>query len=154
MGYSPNNGNMTNGYRSGSLPRSRKESTSFEQSEPVPTNVRWPGPRSSADRRWQEEPGQEITVTLLRHESGFGFRIVGGTEEGSQVSIGHIVPGGAADLDGRLFSGDEIMAVDGQTVMGASHHVVVGMMGHAAQRGQVALTVRRRQPQEGYREGY
>merc|ERR1740116_354938 len=153
MGYSPNNGNMTNGYRSGSLPRSRKESTSFEQSEPVPTNVRWPGPRSSADRRWQEEPGQEITVTLLRHESGFGFRIVGGTEEGSQVSIGHIVPGGAADLDGRLFSGDEIMAVDGQTVMGASHHVVVGMMGHAAQRGQVALSVRRqRQPQESYRD--
>ena len=106
-------------------------------------------------------------MTLLRHESGFGFRIVGGTEEGSQVSghhhcpdyqpgdqglfqvsIGHIVPGGAADLDGRLFSGDEIMAVDGQTVMGASHHVVVGMMGHAAQRGQVALSVRRqRQPQ-------
>ena len=64
-----------------------------------------------------------------------------------QVSIGHIVPGGAADLDGRLFSGDEIVAVDGQSVMGASHHVVVGMMGHAAQRGQVALTVRRRQPQ-------
>merc|ERR1719208_206097 len=74
--------------------------------------------------------------------------------QGSQVSIGHIVPGGAADNDGRLFSGDEIVAVDGQSVMGASHHVVVGMMGHAAQRGQVALTVRRRQPQEGYREGY
>ena len=90
MGYSPGNGNMTNGYRSGSLPRSRKESTSFEQSEPVPSNVRWPGPRAGpGDRRWQEtqEPGQEITVTLLRHESGFGFRIVGGTEEGSQVSV-------------------------------------------------------------------
>merc|ERR1719308_536868 len=28
------------------------------------------------------------------------------------------------------------------------------MMGHAGHRGQVALTVRRRQPQEGYREGY
>ena len=69
-----------------------------------------------------------------------------------QVSIGHIVPGGAADLDGRLFSGDEIVAVDGQSVLGASHHVVVGMMGQAAQRGQVALTVRRRQPQETYRE--
>merc|ERR1740129_876714 len=157
MGYSPNNGNMTNGYRSGCLPRSRKESTSFEQSELVPTNVRWPGPRSSADRRWQEEPGQEITVTLLRHESGFGFRIVGGTEEGSQVSIGHIVPGGAADLDGRLFSGDEIAAVDNNSVMGASHHVVVGMMGAAAQHGQVTLTIRRRHQngvQEGYREGY
>merc|ERR1719384_1515411 len=147
MGYSP--GNQSNGYRSGSLPRGRKESTSFEQSEPVPTNIRWPRPER---RPWEDMV--EITVTLLRHDSGFGFRIVGGTEEGSQVSIGHIVPGGAADLDGRLFSGDEIVAVDGQSVMGASHHFVVGMMGHAAQRGQVALTVRRRQPQEGYREGY
>ena len=61
-----------------------------------------------------------------------------------QVSIGHIVPGGAADMDGRLYSGDEIVAVDGQSVMGASHHVVVGMMGSAAQRAQVQLTVRRR----------
>ncbi len=47
-------------------------------------------------------------------------------------------------MDGRLYSGDEIVAVDGQSVMGASHHVVVGMMGSAAQRGQVQLTVRRR----------
>ena len=137
-----------NGYRGNSLPRGRKESTSFEASEPVPSNIRWP--RNSAERRWQSDPENmvEITVTLLRHDSGFGFRIVGGTEEGSQVSIGHIVPGGAADVDGRLFSGDEIVGVDGVNVLGASHHVVVGMMGHAAQRGQVALTVRRqRQPQ-------
>lgn len=27
----------------------------------------------------------EMVVTLLRQETGFGFRIVGGTEEGSQV---------------------------------------------------------------------
>ena len=178
QGYSPRGQGphqLTNGYRSGSLPRGRKESTSFEQSEPVPSNIRWPqGPGAGAGQgRGGYRPGPsedcvEITVTLLRHESGFGFRIVGGTEEGSQVSsrrghpggtstpqgsvlqvsIGHIVPGGAADLDGRLFSGDEIVAVDSQSVMGASHHVVVGMMGHAAQRGQVALTVRRqRQPQ-------
>merc|ERR1719410_2806511 len=154
-GYDPGYGytgyNQTvvnNGYRSGSLPRGRKESTSFEQSEPVPSNIRWP--RNQDRRAWEDLV--EITVTLLRHESGFGFRIVGGTEEGSQVSIGHIVPGGAADLDGRLFSGDEIVGVDGQSVLGASHHVVVGMMGHAAQRGQVALTVRRRQPQETYRD--
>ena len=177
MGYSLSQ--ESNGYRSGSLPRGRKESTSFEQSEPVPTHILWPRPEQ---RPWEDMV--EIMVTLLRHDSGFGFRIVGGTEEGSQVrdsqvsnphyctsssaqcavcivypsihysnlpflqvSIGHIVPGGAADLDGRLFSGDEIVAVDGQSVMGASHHVVVGMMGHAAQRGLVALTVRRRQPQ-------
>ena len=50
-------------------------------------------------------------------------------------------------MDGRLFSGDEIVAVDGHSVLGASHHVVVEMMGSAAQRGQVQLTIRRRQGQ-------
>ena len=29
----------------------------------------------------------ELIVFLKRHENGFGFRIVGGTEEGSQVSV-------------------------------------------------------------------
>ncbi|CAB4058299.1 AIP3 [Lepeophtheirus salmonis] len=83
----------------GSLPRGRKESTSFEHSEPLPGNLtRWPRPERRATDML------EIAVTLHRQDSGFGFRIVGGTEEGSQVSIGHIVPGGAADLDGRLFS--------------------------------------------------
>jgi len=41
MGFSPNNGyGGGGGGRTGSLPRSRKESTSFEQSEPVPSNIR------------------------------------------------------------------------------------------------------------------
>ena len=87
-GYSPQAApGHSNGYRAGSLPRGRKESTSFEQSEPVAANIRWP--RSSFSSH--ASPGQpesvlETTVTLLRHDSGFGFRIVGGTEEGSQVS--------------------------------------------------------------------
>lgn len=33
-------------------------------------------------------------VTLERQALGFGFRIVGGTEEGSQVTVGHIVANG------------------------------------------------------------
>lgn len=33
------------------------------------------------------EPYVDFVVTLMRQESGFGFRIVGGTEEGSQVSV-------------------------------------------------------------------
>ena len=66
-----------------------------------------------------------------------------------KVSIGHIVPGGAADLDGRLFSGDEIVAVDGLAVINTSHHQVVGFMGQAAQNGRVTITVRRRVYQPG-----
>lgn len=64
--------------------------------------------------------------------------------DSSQVSIGHIVPGGAADTDGRLFSGDEIVAVDGSAVLNVSHHEVVSYMGQAAHTGRVTLTVRRR----------
>lgn len=66
-----------------------------------------------------------------------------------QVSIGHIVPGGAADVDGRLFSGDEIVAVDNSPVLNTSHHQVVSFMGQAAQSGRVTLTVRRRIYQQG-----
>lgn len=95
----------------------------------------------------QTHEGVECLVTLIRHESGFGFRIVGGTEEGSQVAVGHIVPGGAADLDGRINTGDEILSVDGHSVLKASHHQVVQLMQGAAMRGRVTLLLRRRPPQ-------
>lgn len=56
-------------------------------------------------------------MTLERQQLGFGFRIVGGTEEGSQVTVGHIVPGGAADGDPRIATGDEILSIDGHNVV-------------------------------------
>ncbi|XP_070193690.1 membrane-associated guanylate kinase, WW and PDZ domain-containing protein 1-like isoform X2 [Littorina saxatilis] len=86
----------------------------------------------------------EFTVELHRQESGYGFRIIGGTEEGSQVSVGHIVQGGSADLDGRLRKNDEIIHVDGQSVINSSHHRVVQLMTNAALNGIVTLGVRRR----------
>ncbi|XP_023246583.1 membrane-associated guanylate kinase, WW and PDZ domain-containing protein 1 isoform X1 [Copidosoma floridanum] len=129
----------------------RKESTSFEHEQPHSSSIM---PRyvpygsdvgndlmcpSIPDIEWIE-----TLVTLVRQDSGFGFRIVGGTEEGSQVSVGHIVPGGAADLDGRLNTGDFIMSVDGESVMNSSHHRVVQLMISAAQNGRVTLGIRRR----------
>lgn len=45
----------------------------------------------------------EITAFLIKTETGFGFRVSGGSEEGSQVSIGQIVPNGAADLDQKYY---------------------------------------------------
>ncbi|XP_037918553.1 membrane-associated guanylate kinase, WW and PDZ domain-containing protein 1-like isoform X2 [Hermetia illucens] len=83
-------------------------------------------------------------VTLERQALGFGFRIVGGTEEGSQVTVGHIVPGGSADGDPRIATGDEILSIDGVNVINASHHKVVSLMGEAALRGQVKMILRRR----------
>lgn len=60
------------------------------------------------------------------------------------MSVGHIVPNGSADLDGRLRTGDEITHVDGQNVINSSHHRVVTLMTLAGQRGHVTLGVRRR----------
>lgn len=60
------------------------------------------------------------------------------------MSIGHIVPGGAADQDGSVMTGDEIVGVDGEEVLGSSHHHVVELMAKAATHGRVTLTLRRR----------
>ena len=61
-----------------------------------------------------------------------------------QVSIGHIVPNGAAALDGRLQPGDEFIFIDNICVLGSSHHRVVELMAEAGQTGQVTLGVCRR----------
>ena len=79
----------------------RKQTTSFEHEEPTPGNVSrgrgdiWGGGDSGSDvLNHSRSPAHsfdcddcsvDMTVTLRRHENGFGFRIVGGTEEASQV---------------------------------------------------------------------
>ena len=86
-----------------------RQSTSFEAEDPVPGNLTrmpkhspqsgggFPPPTSSAGHSPrslsrgpvdQSDGGGmiEFTVQLHRQESGYGFRIIGGTEEGSQVS--------------------------------------------------------------------
>lgn len=52
--------------------------------------------------------------------------------------------GGAADLDGRIRSGDEIVSVDRYSVLKASHRQVVQLMNAAGSKGQVHLVLRRR----------
>ncbi|XP_059171785.1 membrane-associated guanylate kinase, WW and PDZ domain-containing protein 1-like isoform X2 [Physella acuta] len=133
--------------------RPMRQSTSFESENPAPSSItrvpRKPPPHPAFQARSQgggiPEEGQviEMAVTLHRQESGYGFRIIGGTEEGSQVSVGHIVPGGAADVDGRLRQFDEITHVDGNSVLNASHHRVVQLMTNAALNGRVTLSIRR-----------
>lgn len=47
-------------------------------------------------------------------------------------------------MDGRIRSGDEIVSVDGISVLKAAHRQVVQLMNAAANRGQVNLLLRRR----------
>ena len=63
--------------------------------------------------------------------------------------MGAIVPGGAADVDGRLQVGDEITHISGHSVIDAPHHNVISAMGEAAAQGEVVLNIRRKMPMPG-----
>ncbi|MGH0147269.1 UNVERIFIED_CONTAM: hypothetical protein FKN15_047243 [Acipenser sinensis] len=102
--------------------------------------------------------GSEVSVLVLRgapntrdldvfikrkQDSGFGFRVLGGEGPEQPVYIGAIVPLGAAEKDGRLRAGDELLCIDGVQVKGKSHKQVLELMTNAARSGHVLLTVRR-----------
>nr|XP_012773611.1 membrane-associated guanylate kinase, WW and PDZ domain-containing protein 3 isoform X2 [Maylandia zebra] len=106
--------------------------------------------KSKALLESRQPHAKDIDVFLKRDiETGFGFRVLGG--EGPQqpnvfpqVYIGAIVPNGAAEKDGRLRAGDELIGIDGVMVKGRSHKQVLDLMTNAARNGQVMLTVRRK----------
>ncbi|XP_020021849.2 membrane-associated guanylate kinase, WW and PDZ domain-containing protein 1 isoform X11 [Castor canadensis] len=117
------------------------QTDSAAQKKPDPFKI-WAQSRSMYENRLPDY--QEQDIFLWRKETGFGFRILGGNEPGEPIYIGHIVPLGAADTDGRLRSGDELICVDGTPVIGKSHQLVVQLMQQAAKQGHVNLTVRRK----------
>ncbi|KAK5895445.1 hypothetical protein CesoFtcFv8_012037 [Champsocephalus esox] len=88
---------------------------------------------------------KDLDVFIKRNqESGFGFRVLGGEGPDQPVYIGAIVPLGAAEKDGRLRAGDELLCIDGVAVKGKTHKQVLELMTNAARNGQVMLTVRRK----------
>uniref|UniRef100_A0A3Q1KIL8 Membrane-associated guanylate kinase, WW and PDZ domain-containing protein 3 n=1 Tax=Anabas testudineus TaxID=64144 RepID=A0A3Q1KIL8_ANATE len=93
---------------------------------------------------------KDLDVFIKRNqETGFGFRVLGGEGPDQPVYIGAIVPLGAAEKDGRLRAGDELLCIDGVPVKGKSHKQVLELMTNAARNGQVMLTVRRKLTQLG-----
>lgn len=64
-------------------------------------------------------------------------------QEGTNITVGQVVPGGAAADDGRLHQGDEIIEISGENVEGGSHAMAVQLMQKAAGVGHVKLVVRR-----------
>ncbi|XP_061535007.1 membrane-associated guanylate kinase, WW and PDZ domain-containing protein 1-like isoform X10 [Phycodurus eques] len=124
-------------------PQDPGDGTLTLQKKPDPFKI-WAQSRSMYESRLPD--CQEQDIFLWRKDTGFGFRILGGNEPGEPIYIGHIVKYGAADEDGRLRSGDELICVDGTAVVGKSHQLVVQLMQQAAKQGHVNLTVRRKTP--------
>uniref|UniRef100_A0A8C7ZM22 Membrane-associated guanylate kinase, WW and PDZ domain-containing protein 1 n=1 Tax=Oryzias sinensis TaxID=183150 RepID=A0A8C7ZM22_9TELE len=123
------------------LPAQDSQGDGTIQRKPDPFKI-WAQSRSMYESRLPDF--QEQDIFLWRKDTGFGFRILGGNEPGEPIYIGHIVKYGAADEDGRLRSGDELICVDGTAVVGKSHQLVVQLMQQAAKQGHVNLTVRRK----------
>ncbi|XP_037949930.1 afadin isoform X7 [Teleopsis dalmanni] len=67
-------------------------------------------------------PQPEVQVIKLhKNSSGMGLSIVaakGAGQERLGIYIKSVVPGGAADADGRLQAGDQLLRVDGQSLIG------------------------------------
>ncbi|KAL5267351.1 hypothetical protein ACHWQZ_G004409 [Mnemiopsis leidyi] len=85
---------------------------------------------------------QDIQVNLQKDNNGFGFKVIGGEEQGIPVAIGHVTPEGPAE--GLLQIYDEIRSVNGQSVLGAYHTGVLSLIGQAAAfQGKISLIVRR-----------
>ncbi|XP_015240758.1 PREDICTED: membrane-associated guanylate kinase, WW and PDZ domain-containing protein 1-like isoform X5 [Cyprinodon variegatus] len=123
------------------LPSQDSQGDGTTHRKPDPFKI-WAQSRSMYESRLPDF--QEQDIFLWRKDTGFGFRILGGNEPGEPIYIGHIVKYGAADEDGRLRSGDELICVDGTAVVGKSHQLVVQLMQQAAKQGHVNLTVRRK----------
>lgn len=96
----------------------------------------------------KQEEFEYYRATLTKSESGFGFRIIGGSEEGRDVIVGSVVIGGVAHQDGTLKSGDAIISINDQNVVGASHQHVVQLMSQCGP--SVSLLVRRQKDSDSF----
>ncbi|XP_056661389.1 multiple PDZ domain protein isoform X34 [Monodelphis domestica] len=87
-------------------------------------------------------PPQYKTITLDRGPDGLGFSIVGGygSPHGDlPIYVKTVFAKGAAAEDGRLKRGDQIIAVNGQSLEGVTHEEAVAILKRT--KGTVTLTI-------------
>ncbi|XP_051979504.1 inaD-like protein isoform X2 [Xyrauchen texanus] len=106
----------------------------------TPSRVRLTVLRDEAQYRDEENLDMFRVELQKRTGRGLGLSIVG-KRNGKGVFISDVVKGGAADLDGRLMQGDQILSVDGEDMRQASQEAVAAILKCA--RGKVQLELGR-----------
>uniref|UniRef100_A0A6I8Q2D5 Multiple PDZ domain protein n=1 Tax=Xenopus tropicalis TaxID=8364 RepID=A0A6I8Q2D5_XENTR len=113
-----------------------------QQQEHLGSTVSFSGLASSSILQDDLGPPQYKTIILERGPDGLGFSIVGG--HGSPhgdlpIYVKTVFSKGAASEDGRLNRGDQIIAVNGQSLEGVTHEEAVSILKRT--KGTVTLTV-------------
>ncbi|XP_053276400.1 PDZ domain-containing protein 2 isoform X2 [Pleuronectes platessa] len=104
----------------------------------------------SSDSSSQPRDGSHIwKMHLVKGQEGLGIQITGG--RGSKRSpqgiiIAHIEEGGAIHRDGRLHAGDELLMINGQSLVGLTHQEAVAIL--RSTTGLVQLVVANREESE------
>ncbi|XP_054989730.1 multiple PDZ domain protein isoform X6 [Sorex araneus] len=112
------------------------------QQEPVSSSLSFTGLTSSSIFQDDLGPPQCKSITLDRGPEGLGFSIVGGygSPHGDlPIYVKTVFAKGAASEDGRLKRGDQIIAVNGQSLEGVTHEEAVAILKRT--KGTVTLMV-------------
>ncbi|XP_045075499.1 PDZ domain-containing protein 2-like, partial [Coregonus clupeaformis] len=126
---------LQNGGRTATLPNRSHRKLSEHKTESL-----------SSDTSSQPREGSRIwKMHMVKGQEGLGIQITGG--RGSKRSqhgiiIAHVEEGGATQRDGRLKAGDELLMINGQSLVGLSHSEAVSILRSSA--GLVQLVVTRR----------
>ncbi|XP_044283638.1 multiple PDZ domain protein isoform X5 [Varanus komodoensis] len=113
-----------------------------QQQDPPTSSLSFAGLTSSSIFQDELGPPQYKTITLDRGPDGLGFSIVGGygSPHGDlPIYVKTVFAKGAAAEDGRLKRGDQIIAVNGQSLEGVTHEEAVAILKRT--KGTVTLTV-------------
>ncbi|XP_051701705.1 multiple PDZ domain protein isoform X15 [Oryctolagus cuniculus] len=112
------------------------------QQEPANSALPFTGLTSSSIFQDDLGPPQCKSITLDRGPDGLGFSIVGGygSPHGDlPIYVKTVFAKGAASEDGRLKRGDQIIAVNGQSLEGVTHEEAVAILKRT--KGTVTLMV-------------
>ncbi|KAM9508185.1 multiple PDZ domain protein isoform 16-T16 [Guaruba guarouba] len=112
------------------------------QQDPPTCSLSFAGLTSTSIFQDEFGPPQYKTITLDRGPDGLGFSIVGGygSPHGDlPIYVKTVFAKGAAAEDGRLKRGDQIIAVNGQSLEGVTHEEAVAILKRT--KGTVTLTV-------------
>uniref|UniRef100_A0AAQ4QTT7 PATJ crumbs cell polarity complex component n=1 Tax=Gasterosteus aculeatus aculeatus TaxID=481459 RepID=A0AAQ4QTT7_GASAC len=94
------------------------------------------------EAQYRDEENLDLVKVELQKRSGRGLGLsIVGKRSGSGVFISEVVRGGAAELDGRLMQGDQILSINGDDMKHASQETVAAILKCA--RGPVLLELGR-----------